>query len=619
MNQKQKARYEKLVQAFNASRTARGPHERAWNDYAALYANQMDQARQTTTSPRNVNLAFQTVEIIVSAATERYPKIYASARKKDAVGRARNAEMILDHWERTHYTNLEVEFGHRDAAIFGNGFLKTAWMREASRSVEPDPIELQKMLAGRDRLAQELGMPYLSDKDVYEYLKAINAQTISNHPLTRRISPFDVWVDMQARSMRDIAWFSHRYRRPIEEIRNDPGYSFKQRRRFEEVDGPQQYDGRLFGADAVPSGGLAFGDIIELWDIVEEQLYIVGFNQMSDPDKVLYAGDYPYAVGLPFTTMSFYQLPDQIYSMSVIELIAPLQQELNDIRDEQTAARRRMRQKFATLEGVLDDEAIEELQSDVEGAVVQLKKEFLDGTGMSVRDAVVPLASMGVNAELYNQSGVVQSDIYNITGVTEYQRGLVSTYRSATEVNTVNDFTSARLARTIRDVHLARLSVARLQIGLAAQFMDSEEVVRIVGEQPELMTNPQAFYDGRNTVFPFNRRDIAGEYDILLEPGSYDPDNKQTRMDNLAQLYQLLSPTPEFNRPKFITDLMEIMGFADPNAYVLPTPPNPAFMPGAQGSQPGGGVAAPGGGRPAGSAPAERAGGITGGLASQGG
>lgn len=604
MNAKQKARFEKLVKALHASESKRSEHEKAWNDYQRLYANGSGVApgaRQLSTSPRNVNLSFQTVEIMVSAAMERSPKIYAKPRKKEAIKRARLAEKVLGYWESVNDTSIQVEEAHRDAAIYGDGFLKSAWVKRSSRAVEPDPEELQKMLEGKDELSRKLGA-VLTDRDVYDYLKDMTIQVVENRPMTRRVSPYDIWLDMQAKDYADIAWIAHRYTRPLEDVKQDPGYIFKNRRKVTPIGLPSAH-GQLFTRETI--GELDEIEVIEIWDLQEEKLYIGDYNAL-DAESLLYdGGSYPYAIGNPFTHLEFFRLPDQLYSMGVVELIAPLQQEINDIREEQTSARARMRQKFAAEEGILSEDAIGALQSDIEGDVAIIAKDALDGRDL--RNVLVRLDTIGVNPEFYNQGPLIKGDIYEVTGITEYMRNGSNGYRSATEVNTVNNFASARLARMVRSVHLARVQVAQKEMGLAAQFMDTQESVRIVGLDEDLLQLPGAFADNSHTIFPFDRRDIAGEYDIELEAGSYDPESKQTRLDRWRETFALLSQFPELDRKQVIVEVMRELGVTDPQKFIAPIP---IPLTGQTGSAPGSGTPAPGGGRQGASSGAEIRGGL---------
>jgi hypothetical protein len=596
MNKTDTERFKQLVQALRRSEIARGPYEEAWNEYLALYSNREDGKPSIGCDSRKVNQAFQIVEVMVSAPLDERSKIYAKPRKEEAIPRARLAEKVLALWEDTNRTGTEIELAHLDAAIFGNGWLKTAWVTRQSRRVEPDPVELQNMLDRRTELETQLGVQTLSDQEVSDYLRDLTVQIVENHPLTRRVSNWDIWVDMQAKNMVDIAWIAHRYQRPIEDVKKDPFFNLRNRKNVGKQNLNQEH-GRTFG-DTQTIGGLEMVEIIEIWDLHNERLYVADYHQL-DADSLLYNGDYPYAIGSPFTALPFYPVPDQLYAMGVIELIAPLQQELNDIRDEMTSARRQMKQKFATVRGLLDQDGLDALKSDIDGDVVTVDADVLDGRPLS--DLLVPLAGKGVNAELYNQGNLIGNDIHTVTGVTDYQTGKSTGYRSATEVNSINGFTSARLARMIRTVHFARVDVARKEIGLAAQFMDHSEVLRIVGKDKDLMSLPGAFHDGRSTLFPFNRKDIAGDYDIHLDIGTYQPESKEMRLDRLNQVLALAAQFPELDRNRAIEELFKELGFADPESWINPNPtPINGF------NQPAGsGSLSVGGGVPPGNASAE--------------
>lgn len=616
MNATQKIRFKKLVDAFHAAESKRSELEKAWADYQDLYTGAgVGGERQTRESARKVNVTFQTVEIMVSAAIERFPKIYARPRKKEAIVSARLAEKALSHWESMNRTELQVENAHRDAAIFGDGFLKTAWVKELSRQVEPDPDELQSMLTKRDLLAEKTGA-FVSDKDVYDYLKEMSVQVVSNKPITRRISPFDLWFDMQATDMADVAFFAHRYRRPLESVKNDLGFRRKQRRNLDVSAQLNSDHGRGTSyAEVSPFyGGLDMVDLVELWDLHEEKLYVVEYGKLdSGQDDALYDGSFPYAIGHPLTHIPFFDVPDQLYSMGIVELIAPLQQELNELVEDTAMQRVRSKRKWATAKGLLDVDAREALQSDEEDQVVEVDMDVLNKLGLRLSEVLVAINGPEVSGTNVSLAENMLSFIYGITGLTEYQRGLVSSYRSASEVNTVTDYATSRLSRMIRNVQFGRVDVARKEIGMAAQFMETQEVLRIVGNDPDLAKLKGKFEDGRgNILFPFNRADIAGEYEMELESGSYDPESKAQRLDRWSQVFALLSQFPELDRKQVIKELMVELGVPDPERF-LAVGVQPPLLP--MGSQPGASAPAAGGGRPAGSSRDSVLGGMAGGLA----
>jgi hypothetical protein len=146
-------------------------------------------------------------------------------------------------------------------------------------------------------------------------------------------------------------------------------------------------------------------------------------------------------------------------------------------------------------------------------------------------DIIMPMPHAQLTPELYNWSDVIEGDIQNVSGVSEYQKGTApSIRRTATEAAMIQDATNARSAEKMSTIERYISDIAGGLLQVAQQFLTGEQMARVVGRQ------------GQVIWLPYNRDDIVGEYDFLVEAGSTAPQNDQQRRQDAMTLMNVMGP-----------------------------------------------------------------------------
>jgi hypothetical protein len=265
-----------------------------------------------------------------------------------------------------------------------------------------------------------------------------------------------------------------------------------------------------------------YADVWEFYDLKTGRMSVFaegGEQFLIKPTKM------PYAFGHPFVMIRNYDIPDYFYPMGDLEAIEPLQRELNETRTQMMNHRKRFSRKYLFKESAFDADGRSALESDFDNVMVPVASD--DNLG----NVVAPFPAVITPPEFYNQSQMIQADVEQISGVTEYQRGgLPEIRRTATEAAIMQDAANARAADKLATIEGVIANVAHRLVALAQQYLTGEQVARVVGR------------DGEPMWVSFDRDFIAGEFDFEVEAGSTAPVNESFRRQMALQMVDAMAP-----------------------------------------------------------------------------
>ena len=102
-------------------------------------------------------------------------------------------------------------------SMFGHG-----WMKAGYKFVtEP------KVVPAEDNVGGDEG---IDDREDKEGNVESEMNVLDDRPFIERVSPFDMYVDPDARTIEDMRWIAQRIRRPVADVRVDKRYSPKYRK-----------------------------------------------------------------------------------------------------------------------------------------------------------------------------------------------------------------------------------------------------------------------------------------------------------------------------------------------------------------------------------------------------
>lgn len=539
-----------------------------------------------------VNISFSTINVIAPSVAVNYPKITVNARRPDDGPRAIITEAVVNYWWKHFDCRPEFRRAVKDFLIIGHGWVKCGY-----RYVEEDDEN-----GAPEKQEAEAPSIEMSEADANNIEPTV--VVVEDRPFVERVSPFDIFVDPDATSMQDINWIAQRVRRPLKDVRSDKRYNAAARKECAPSSWGRISDEYVFHRE-VRDKEEQYVEVWEFYDLRKRTLSVFA----DGGDQFLIAPhSMPYAFGHPFVMIRNYDIPDQFYPMGELEAIEPLQRELNETRTQMMNHRKRFARKYLFKESAFDAQGRSLLASEADNVMVPVQSDE------NLNNVITPLPAVITPPEFYNQSSLISNDIQTISGISEYMRGqMPEMRRTATEASIIADASNARAADKLATIELSISQVAGRLVQLAQQFMDTEQVVRIVGK------------NGEPVWVSFDVDYIAGEFDFEVESGSTAPNNESFRRQQALQLVDAMAPFASAgiidmaklaahvlqfgfgikNTESFLTAPPQQMG-APPEA--AGQPPMPPEMPPEMGGMPpemGGMPMGEGGGAPMGAPPAD--------------
>ena len=486
-----------------------------------------------------VNVAFATINVLAPATTVNYPKITVTATKPENAPQAIISEAVVNYWWRHRRIHPEIRKATKDMLIFGHG-----WVKVGYRFVE------EEVITESDNPADtvEGGEP------------TANTIILEDSPFAERVSPFDVFVDPDATSDKDMRWIAQRIRKPISEVKADKRY-VKAAREAVSVMAVSRYADD-HSQRKIQDKNVGYAEIWEFYDVAKRMMCV--FAEGSDqflvkPMKM------PYAFGQPFVMLRNYDVPDQFYPMGDLESIEPLQRELNETRTQMMNHRKRFARKYLYKESAFDQLGRGALESDEDNVMVPVISDE------PLSNVITPMPAVINPADFYNQSNMIVSDIDRVSGVSEFQRGAVSEIRrTATEMALIQDASNARTADKLAIVELAIGEVGRRLLMMAQQFMTGEQVARITAK------------NGESVWVKFDRDYLQGEFDFEVVGGSTQPVNESFRRQQALQIVDAMAPFASAG----VVDMQKLaayvlqsgFGVKNPEQFIVSPPPPPEEM-----------------------------------------
>lgn len=502
-----------------------------------------------------VNIAFSTINVLGPSIAVNHPKITVGARRPDDGERAIITEAIVNYWWRHFDYQKHLRRAVDDFLISGHGWLKIGY-----RFVEEERVA--------NASPSEEGTDYV---DTTQPASSVEVESVitEDRPFVERVSPFDVYVDPDATGMEDIRWIAQRIRRPLADVKNDRRYN-KQARTDA---APSSYS--KWGEDTerpkqAKSQDEAYVDVWEFYDITKGTMSVFcdgGDAFLINPIKI------PYTFGHPFVMLRNYDVPEHFYPLGELEVIEPLQQELNATRTQMMNHRKRFARKWLFKESAFDTDGRSALESDQDNVLVPVKGDE------PMASVITPMPAVINPPDMYNVSSLILQDIDRISGVGEFMRGGASEIsRTATEAAMMQDAMNSRTSDKLAIIEHCIAECASRLIQLAQQYMTGEQVARVVGSyaMPIWIT--------------FDRDYIKGEFDFEVEGGSTQPVNESFRRQMALQMVDAMAPFLGAGVVDPATLARHVLQFGfgvkNPEAFLAAPPQMQPGAPGAPGQPP---------------------------------
>lgn len=561
-----------------------GDWDAKWSKLIKIYSNKYPYDELKSYEDKVVpNMIFSSVNIIVPSIAIHAPKIEVTATQEEDAAQAEVVQAVVNHQWDCYDVQNEVRDAVKDFVIVGHGWVKVTWETEESEvDLDQDEYALavQEALSGKMNAGPENADMFPEDDEIIASVETKKKVLTKDNPLVRRVSPFDIFVDPDAKCKKDMRWIAHRLFEPIEVVRKNEDYDPVVRARVPKVAKSKARDKVEVEDDSDQSNEQGFAEIWEYYDLINGTVCVFaegcqGYLKKPEPSVFLNKN--------PFVFVPNFEVPERFYPIGDVETIFPLQLELAMTRTAQVNDRKRGRRITLFRENALGNQGVEDLRAGRDNVMIPVLND------LPFADVFQQVSSLGLQPEWYQASDRAMQDMDLISGIPDYVRGgAADIRRTATEVGAISDAANARQSDKLFKVEQAMAEVAEHMIFLSQNFMDGEKVARVV-------TDTMAV----NWV-PYSKDDIQGEYKFQVAAGSTQPVNESLKRQQAGQLMDSMGQfvgSGLLNDQYFLTQILKLNGFnnvemflgpglpppmppeAPAPAQEAPLPPDPSMMP----------------------------------------
>ena len=551
-----------------------------WRRYIDLYQGKMYDSSNST-DQLTVNMIFATKNVMAPAVAINNPKFVVNARNPESAPQAIITEEVLNYLWRAHRYQREFRLSVDDWLLVGHGWLKIGykWVK---------PPEEKKATEVLTEGPEDEGVDEgVDDREDAEGNVESEQNIEDDRPYLERISPFDMFVDPDARRPEEMRWIAQRTWRAVADVHVDDRYSATARKRvsgssWSRWDNDDR-DARSSGEKA-DKGAVTYVEVIEFYDIKRKK--IATFATQADGAESNGGGflikpkPMPYAFGHPFVMLRNYEVPDHFYPLGDVGQIESLQLELNETRNQMLNYRKKFRRAWVYASDRFTQQGIAALESDVDNVMIPVEGDMDPGS------AIAPVPAAITPPEFFDQSAMITNDLDRVSGVSDYQRGAQTAIRrTATEAGMIQDAANSRAQDRLAKIEGILAEVAERVVGLMQQYLVEEQVARIV----TMPVRGWVRYDPSR---------IAGKFDFEVIGGSTEPQNETFRRQaamQMADISSLFMQQGVVNAPALYQELLQKgFGIKDASRFIQQPGPPPGEAP-----PPGpGGGAGPGMGQP---------------------
>lgn len=548
-------------------------YDEQWRRYIDLYQGKMyDESNDT--DQLTVNMIFATKNVMAPAVAINNPRFVINARNPESAPQAIITEEVLNYLWRAHRYQREFRLAIDDWLLIGHGWLKVGykWVKPPEERKAPEVL-----IEGPEDEGMQEGVDDREDVDGNTESE-INID--DDRPYLERISPFDMFVDPDARRPEEMRWIAQRTWRAVADVHVDNRYSATNRKR---VSGSSRSrwdnddrDARSSG-EKPDKGAVTYVEVIEFYDIKRNK--VATFATQGDGGESKSDGflikpkTMPYAFGHPFVMLRNYEVPDHFYPIGDVCQIESLQLELNETRNQMLNYRKKFRRAWVYSRDRFTRDGIQALESDVDNVMIPVEGDN------DPASAIAPVPAAITPPEFFDQSAMITNDLDRVSGVSDYQRGAQTAIkRTATEAAMIQDAANARAQDRLAKVEGILAEVAERVVGLMQQYLIEEQVARIV----TMPVRGWIRYDADR---------IAGKFDFEVVGGSTEPQNETFRRQaamQMADISSLFMQQGVVNAPALYQELLQKgFGIKDASRFVQqPGPPPGEVAP----PDPGGGM-----------------------------
>ena len=500
------------------------------------------------------NIIFSNIRTVMPSINFRSPRIFVSPKKKpfrtkeglfDTTASSAILEAILNYYYRELETKRQVDKCLLDALIGPWGIMQIGFTTQTEKfRTKPDKE------GGKVSEVQELKK--------------------GSEPFVLRVSPLDLLVDIEAKDpfLSDASWIGLKWVKRLEDIKDNKDFKNTAELKSNFTVQTDPINDTVQVAGGGENGNLSSDSDwarVEGWDIWDKRtkkiyVYVPGHG------KLLQERDWPLETdGFPVEILFFNEDPDSLYPISDVSIVRNNQDQLNWIISYQLQHIKNVSQrKFVVKSQTFDEEDENKLTTGGDGTIIY--------TTGNPADSILPIKDANVSQDIHIVAATVKQSANENLGISDFERGGVRKFETATEPSLIAQSTSIR-----RDektgvlesfiVHIERKLSQVLQQTLEPMAipLEQETAVELANIAPTKLEKITSTKDAILALPWLNasKDDIMGEFEFSIEVGSTRPVNQEIRKRDIQELSQLLAGNPLINSREALLRIFEVYEVRD--------------------------------------------------------
>ena len=263
--------------------------------------------------------------------------------------------------------------------------------------------------------------------------------------------------------------------------------------------------------------------IYEIWDIESNSLKVLASNYNDD-----YLQNIETPAGVekhPYSFLYFNDIPDEIYPLSDLDVLKPIQDEHNKgLSLIQTHAKKYGR-KYGYIESMIDEDEIEKAESGEDSAFFKVKE-------LPLGKCIEPLEGAPQDPAVLNYYNETKMAFDKLAATSEADRGAVERRKTAYEASKL--YGSSDLRKEDR-----RSLVEDWAADVGAKLLQSMQA-NLTAEDAQEISPEQA----NNWVNITDRNQIAGQFNVSTIVGSMTPKLPEYERNDFVAFMQSLTQFP---------------------------------------------------------------------------
>lgn len=372
--------------------------------------------------------------------------------------------------------------------------------------------------------AEPLASPPVQQKEVAaQEMPEMESSVVYDNPIVRRVNPLQFHVDPDhddLKNLMDAAYVIEECVLPLNDVVFD-----KKLQHTSKLQGSETIDDRYLSEKNRNS---SFARRVRLYHYWQREGRIHAIIADELPNEPLLIEEWPYNFNTyPYLCKIHRRIPNEQDPQGQVEPAETSIQELDVYRSTQLRHDRRWAKgQIAYDKSLVDEEAIADLESGIDGAIV--------GINGPPAQAFGPVPTDPLPSEFYVTQVGIKSDISALMGVDEWQTGTPAdrTRRTRGEVELLISRSSIRGQKLLRDFERFCEKVASLILTLLQdpRFCDRERWIEITGE------------DGGTQPGSWNAERVKGSAHVRVVCNSSRVQTPETMQNKWGFLLQSIAP-----------------------------------------------------------------------------